>query len=76
MTDDLIADIWTVLVEQIPEKSRNGAANEYVNTLLDHDVSEALLRDLLGVDTYLDVAIHYATDLDDEDEDLDDGFED
>lgn len=69
MNDDLIADIWTVLIEQIPEKARNAAAAEYVDTLLDHGVTEAVLRDLLGVDPYLDTAIHYATDAEEEDDD-------
>jgi hypothetical protein len=71
MNEDLIADIWTVVVEHIPEKHRKDVAAEYVNTLLDYGVKESVITDLLGVDTYLDSAINYAVDGDyvDEDED-------
>jgi hypothetical protein len=69
MNDDLIADIWTVLLEHLPEKNRADAAAEYVNVLLDHGVKETLLVELMGVDTYLDKAIHYAIDDNNDEED-------
>jgi len=62
MNDELIADVWTVLVEHIPEKHRSDAAAEYVNTLLDHGVKESVITDMLGIDPYLDTAINYAID--------------
>lgn len=71
MNDDLIADIWTVLLEHIPEKHRANAAAEYVNVLLDHGVNETVLTELLGVDAYLDKAVHYAID-----EEVEDDYED
>jgi hypothetical protein len=71
MKDDLIADIWTLMVEHIPEKHRADVAADYVNTLLDYGIKDSVLESLLGVDNYLDDAINYAIDgeeiIDDED---------
>ena len=62
MKDDLIADIWTLVIEHIPEKHRKDLAADFVNTLLDYGIKESTLQSLLGVDTYLDTAIEYAID--------------
>jgi hypothetical protein len=70
MKEDLIADIWTLVVEHIPEKYRKDTAADFVNTLLDYGIKESVLQSLLGVDGYLDDAINYAIDgedIDDED---------
>ena len=60
MNQDLLADIWNVMSEHIPEKEKNEAAQEYITTLLDYGVSENVLEGMLGIDTYLDGAIEYA----------------
>jgi hypothetical protein len=65
MKEDLIADLWTVVVEHIPEKQKKDVAADFVNTLIDHGVKDAILDSLLGVDPFLDTAIEYATDGDD-----------
>ena len=62
MKDDLIADIWTIVIEHIPEKSRKDVAADFVNTLLDYGIKESVLESLMGVDPYLDTAIEYAID--------------
>jgi hypothetical protein len=62
MKDDLIADIWTIVIEHIPEKSRKDVAADFVNTLLDYGIKESVLQSLIGVDGYLDDAIEYAID--------------
>ena len=70
MKEDLIADIWTLVIEHIPEKHRKDIAADFVNTLLDYGIKESILKDLTGVDSYLDDAINYAIDgeeIDDED---------
>jgi hypothetical protein len=70
MKEDLIADIWTVVIEHIPEKYRKDVAADFVNVLLDYGIKESILQSLLGVDSYLDDAINYAIDgdsIDDED---------
>jgi hypothetical protein len=75
MKEDLIADIWTLVIEHIPEKHRKDLAADFVNTLLDYGIKESVLKDLTGVDGYLDDAIDYATD-GEEIEDEDDSYED
>ena len=72
MKDDLIADLWTVVVEHIPEKNRKDVAADFVNTLLDYGIKESILDSLMGVDPYLDTAIEYATDGEDYSEEEDD----
>ena len=62
MKEDLIADLWTVVVEHIPEKQRKDVAADFVNTLMDYGIKESVLDSLLGVDPYLDTAIEYAID--------------
>lgn len=62
MKEDLIADLWTVVLEHIPEKHRKDVATDFVNTLLDYGVKDSTLDSLLGVDPYLDGAIEYAID--------------
>jgi hypothetical protein len=71
MKEDLIADLWTVVIEHIPEKHRKDVAAEYVNTLLDYGIKDSVLQSLLGIDPYLDQAITYAIDGDDIEEDED-----
>jgi hypothetical protein len=71
MKDDLIADLWTVIVEHLPEKNRKDVAADFVNTLLDYGVKESVLDSLMGVDPYLDQAIEYATDGEDYSEEED-----
>jgi hypothetical protein len=68
MKDDLIADLWHVVIEHIPEKHRQDVASDFVNTLLDHGIKESVLEELLGVDPHLDEAIEYSID----GEDIDD----
>ena len=62
MKDDLIADIWTLVIEHIPEKHRKDLAADFVNTLLDYGIKESTLESLLGVDPYRDTAIEYSID--------------
>jgi hypothetical protein len=62
MKDDLIADLWSVVVEHIPEKHRADVAADFVNTLLDYGIKESVLESLMGVDPFLDTAIEYAID--------------
>jgi hypothetical protein len=80
MKEDLIADLWTVIIEHIPEKHRKDVAADYVNTLLDYGVKDSVLESLQGVDPYLDQAIEYAIDgeeiEEDEENDYNDEYED
>jgi hypothetical protein len=77
MKEDLIADIWTLVIEHIPEKHRKDLAADFVNTLLDYGIKESILQGLIGVDGYLDDAIEYAIDGEDiaEDDDYNEDYE-
>jgi hypothetical protein len=78
MKEDLIADLWTVIVEHIPEKHRKDVAADFVNTLLDYGIKDSVLESLQGVDPYLDQAIEYAIDgeeISDDEEDHYDGYD-
>jgi hypothetical protein len=75
MKEEMIADLWTLVVEHIPEKERGDVAASFVNTLLDYGIKESVLQSLLGVDPYLDGAIEYSIDgeeIEEEDEYYDD----
>lgn len=72
MNEDLIADLWNVTIEHIPEKQRPSVASEFVNVLMDYDIKESTLTSLLGVDPFLDDAINYVIDDEFEDEIIDD----
>ena len=76
MREDMIADIWTLVIEHIPEKSRADVASGFVNTLLDYGIKESTLQSLIGVDPYLDEAIDYAIDGEEIEEDEDYGYDD
>jgi hypothetical protein len=75
MKEELIADLWNVVIEHIPEKSRSDVAYDYINTLLDYGIKDSVLEGLLGVDPHLDDAINYAIDGQEIEEDYED-FED
>ena len=62
MKEDLIADLWHVVIGHIPEKQRADVASDFVNTLLDYGIKESVLDCLQGVYPYLDEAIAYAID--------------
>ena len=79
MKEDLIADLWTVVIEHISEKHRADVAADFVNTLMDYGIKESTLESLLGVDPYLDDAIEYVIDgeeIAEDDEDYDEEYED
>ena len=76
MKEDLIADLWTLVIEHIPEKHRKDVAADYVNTLLDYGVKDSVLESLQGVDPYLDQAIEYAIDGETIDDDEPEYYED
>ena len=76
MKEDLIADLWNVVIEHIPEKHKKDVAADFVNTLMDYGVKESTLESLLGIDPYLDDAINYVIDDEEIDSDDKDYYED
>jgi hypothetical protein len=66
MKEDLIADLWNVTSEHIPEKQKKDVAFDFVNVLLDYGIKESVLSNMQGIDPFLDEAIEYALDSEDE----------
>lgn len=66
MKEDLIADLWNVTSEHIPEKQKKDVAFDFVNVLLDYGIKETVLSNLQGIDPLLDEAIDYALDAEDD----------
>ena len=75
MKEDLIADLWNVVIGHIPEKQRADVAADFVNTLLDYGIKDSVLESLQGVDPYLDDAIDYAIDGEEIEEEYEDDEE-
>ena len=76
MKEDLIADLWNVVVEHIPEKAKSDVAYDFINTLTDYGIKDSVLEGLQGVDPYLDDAIAYVIDGEEIEDDSDEYYED
>jgi hypothetical protein len=76
MKEDLIADLWNVVVEHLPEKTKKDVASDFINTLLDYGVKDTVIESLQGIDPYLDNAIEYAIDGEEISSEEDDYYED
>ena len=76
MKEDLLADIWNVMIEHIPEKQRKDVAADFVNTLMDYGVKESTIEGLQGIDPHLDDAIDYVIDGEEIESEEDDYYED
>ena len=70
MEESLIIEVWDIFREYIPEKSRETAANQFVDFLVGRDVETETLEGLLGYDPHLDAAIKLVLD-EDGDDDID-----
>lgn len=81
MNQEFFADLWSTLVDHVPENKRKDLAHNYINLLIDYDVAPATIEGMMGIDSHLDSAIEYSIDdasWDDEEEykDVDDDEED
>jgi hypothetical protein len=76
MKEDLIADLWNVVAEHLPEKTKKDVASDFINTLLDYGVKDTVIESLQGIDPYLDDAIEYAIDGEEINEEDDEYYED
>lgn len=73
MNEDQIVDLWNLFKEYIDKKNIDLAAEKYVDILADYGTSDETFKDVLGNDRYLDAAISYYLEIDN---DLDDDYED
>lgn len=68
MDETSIVEVWDTFKDYIHEKSKESAASQYVNMLVDKGVETSTLKSLVGYDSYLDDAIHLAISYDDDDD--------
>ena len=73
MEESLIIEVWDTFKDYIPEKSRDTAANQFVDFLLGKDVDTDTLNGIMGFDPHLDNAIELV--LDDEKQDNDGDYD-
>jgi hypothetical protein len=66
MKEEQIVDLWMCFKEFIDKKQLELAAEKYVDHLADYGVDDIVLKDALGNDDYLDGAIEYYLELDEE----------
>jgi hypothetical protein len=58
MEEDLIIEVWDIFKEYIPDKSREVAANHFVDFLVGKDIDISTLEGITGYDPHLDTAIN------------------
>jgi hypothetical protein len=75
MEETLIIEVWDTFRDYIPEKSRETAANQYVDYLLGKDVETSELEGVLGYDPHLDAAIQLVLSEASEDEDDEEDYD-
>jgi hypothetical protein len=64
MNEEQIADIWMMFKEYLDKKHVEMAAEKYVDMLIDYGVNDMQLKELLGTDKHLDIAIQYCLEID------------
>ena len=62
MNTEFLADLWSTIVDYVPENKRKDLAYNYVNLLTDFDVPASTIEGMMGIDSHLDNAIEYAMD--------------
>ena len=73
MNEEQVADIWLTFKEYLDKKHIENAAERFIDLMADYGVTDEVFKDSFGHCTYLDSAIKYYLDLD---EDYDDDWED
>lgn len=73
MNEEQILDIWNVLREYVDKKQLELAAEKYVDVLADYGTTDETFKEMIGNDRYLDAAINYYLELDNN---LDDDYYD
>ena len=66
MNEEQIADIWNLFKGYCDKKQIDIVAEKYVDMLADYGISDVAFKEILGIDSDLDVAINYYLDIDDD----------
>lgn len=80
MDEQQIIDIWDTFKDYIPEKQRDTAANQFMDFLLDQEVTTDTFESLKGYDPHIDQALDLVmeefSDQDEYDDDSEEDLED
>lgn len=81
MDEQKIMDIWDTFKDYIPEKQRETAANQFMDFLLDQEISTDTFESLKGYDPHLDQALdlvmqEFSNEDEYDDEEIDEDLED
>jgi hypothetical protein len=68
MNEEQIVEIWMCFKEYLDKKQIELAAEKYVDLLADYGVDDITLKGCLGDEDYLDSAIEYYLDNEDQEE--------
>jgi cytosine/adenosine deaminase-related metal-dependent hydrolase len=69
MNEEQIADIWMTFKEYLDKKHIENAAERFVDLMADYGVSDEVFKESFGHCSYLDTAIRYYLEIDEEDYD-------
>lgn len=69
MNEAQVSDIWMLFKEYVDKKTLEALAEQYVDLLADHGISDKILKESMGYDEVLDEAIEYYLDQDDHEDD-------
>lgn len=72
MREEQLADIWLLFKDYLDKKQIDIVAEKYVDLLADYGINDEILKELIGTDRYLDNAINYYLELDNNGLDEDD----
>ena len=67
MNEEQIQEFWLLFKEYLDKKHVESAAERYVDLLADYGTSDEAFQECFGADSFLDNAIKYYLDLDNED---------
>ena len=69
MNEDFVTDLWDLFKSYLDKKHIELAAEKYVDMLIDYGVDDIQLKGMLGNEKYLDAAIQYYLEIDNDDVD-------
>ena len=68
MNEEQVADVWMLFKEYCDKKQIDVVAEKYIDLLADYGVGDDILKEVIGVDSELDIAVSYYLDLDTDEE--------
>lgn len=75
MNEDFVADVWMMFKEYLDKKHVEIAGEKFVDMLIDYGLDDIQLKDMLGTDKHLDIAIQYYLEIDKDDIDDNDEWD-